>query len=426
MEKLVPRDHGEAVAVFRSQVIGALMHRTLSRGELREALKDLSQQRFRPPGLAHTRCFSVPTLERWYYRWRKGGLGALVPRPRKDRGSARALEEATRQYILDVRREHPSASVRLILRTLEARGRLRPGAVSQSTVRRLLAGAGLDRVSLRRSSGGAERLRWEAPWAGALWHGDVCHGPSLHGGQPLRVHALLDDTSRYVVALEARTSEREQDMLSLLVGALRRWGCPEKLYLDNGSTYSGKALATACARLGMTLLHARPYDPQARGKMERFWRTLREGMLDHLDPTLTLEQVQQRLDTFLQLHYHSQPHASLFGDTPAMAWAARKTKLVSEPSLLQALTVRERRLVSRDGVVQLAGQLFEVRQSFLAGRCLFVAWCMVDGLPQEAWVEHDGRRYPLQLLDRRLNGTHRRAPRQQQPPCRRQRRSDEF
>lgn len=87
MEKLVPRDHGEAVAVFRSQVIGALMHRTLSRGELREALKDLSQQRFRPPGLAHTRCFSVPTLERWYYRWRKGGLGALVPRPRKRTGA---------------------------------------------------------------------------------------------------------------------------------------------------------------------------------------------------------------------------------------------------------------------------------------------------------------------------------------------------
>jgi transposase InsO family protein len=416
MEKLVPKNHGEAVAIFRSQVIGSLVHRGLSRGELRAALEELSRQRFRPPGSPHTRSFSVPTLERWYYRWRKGGLGALVPRPRKDRGSAQALDEATRQYLLDVRREHPSASVRLMLRTLEAKGRLRPGAVSQSTVRRLLASAGLDRVSLRRSPGGTERLRWEAPWPGALWHGDVCHGPSLSGGQPLRLHALMDDKSRYVVALEARTSEREQDMLSLLVAALRRWGSPGTLYLDNGSTYSGKALATACSRLGVALVHARPYDPQARGKMERFWRTLREGMLDHLDPTLSLVQVQQRLDTFLELHYHSQPHSSLLGDTPAVAWASRKTQLVPEQSLLQALTVRERRVVSRDGVVRLEGQLFEVRQSFLAGRRLFVAYCLVDGLPREAWAEHDGRRYPLQPLDRQLNGASRRAPRQQPPP----------
>lgn len=413
MEKLVPKNHGEAVAIFRSQVLGALMHRPLSRGELRAALVALSQQRLRPPCSTLTRTFSVPTLERWYYRWRKGGLGALVPRPRKDRGLAQGLDEATRQLLLDVRREHPSASARLILRTLVAQGRLRQGAVSESTLRRLLAGAGLDRVSLRRSPGATARLRWEASHPGALWHGDVCHGPTLANGQPLRVHALLDDSSRYVVALQARCAEREQDMLELLLAALRTWGRPDCLYLDNGSTYSGKALATACARLGTSLLHARPYDPQARGKMERFWRTLREGMLDHLDVRLPLAEVQRRLDTFLERHYLSQPHASLMGDTPAFVWASRQTHLVSEQHLQQALTVRERRLVSRDGVVRLEGQLFEVRQSFLAGRRLVVCHCLVEGLPAQAWVEHDGQRYGLHLLDKQLNGATRRPPRAQ-------------
>jgi putative transposase len=69
----------------------------------------------------------------------------------------------------------------------------------------------------------------------ALWHGDVCHGPSLtlEGRTlPLRLHALLDDASRYVVALEAHHSEREMDMLGLLVRALRRHGKPDALYLD--------------------------------------------------------------------------------------------------------------------------------------------------------------------------------------------------
>ena len=417
MEKLVPKDHREAVAVFRSQVIGALVHRGLSRGELRQALTQLSQQRFRPPGSQVLRGFSVPTLERWFYRWRKGGLMALAPQPRKDRGLAQELDEVTRQLICDVRREHPSASAGLIVRTLVAQGRLRQGAVSPSTVRRLLAGAGLDKVSLQRSPGATVRLRWEASHPGALWHGDVCHGPTLASGQPLRIHALLDDKSRYVVALEAHVSEREDDMLSLFVAALRRWGCPDSLYLDNGSTYSGKALATACARLEVALLHARPYDPEARGKMERFWRTLREGMLDHLDRSLSLPEVQQRLDTFLVRHYHSQPHASLFGDTPGLLWASRKTRLVSEEQLSQALTVRQRRLVSRDGVVRLEGQLFEVRQGFLAGRRLVVCHCLVEGLPALAWVEHDGRRYPLQRLDRQLNGATRRPPRGQPPPA---------
>lgn len=416
MDKLAPKDHGEQVALFRSQVIGGLVHRGLSRGELRAALKDLAQQRFRPPGSPHTRCFSVPTLERWYYRWKRGGLMALVPQPRKDRGLAQALDETTRQLILDLRREHPSASAQLILRTLVRQGRLREGAVSESTVRRLFVGAGLDRVSLHRSPGSTQRLRWEASHPGALWHGDVCHGPTLKSGQPLRIHGLLDDKSRYVVALEAYPSEREEDMLSLLVGTVRRWGVPDSLYLDNGSTYSGKALATACARLGVALVHARPYDPQARGKMERFWRTLREGMLDHLDPALSLPQVQRRLDTFLERHYHSQPHSSLFGDTPAMVWASRQTRLVSEEALSRALTVRERRLVSRDGVVRLEGQLFELRQSFLAGRRLSVCYCLVKGLPAAAWVEYDGQRYPLQPLDKQLNGQTRRASPPPPPP----------
>src|SRR5690606_19835999 len=120
--------------------------------------------------------------------------------------------------------------------------------------------------------------RWQAERPNALWHGDVCHGAPLRGpdgsSRPLRIHALLDDATRYVVALQAFASEREDDMLALLVGALRRHGPPRALYLDNGPTYRGTALRLVCERLGTTLVHAQPYDPAARGKMERFWRTL--------------------------------------------------------------------------------------------------------------------------------------------------------
>jgi putative transposase len=64
--RLRPRDHAEAVALFRAEIVGALVRRELDRGELAAALRALSQQRFRPPGSTHTRQLAVPTLERWY------------------------------------------------------------------------------------------------------------------------------------------------------------------------------------------------------------------------------------------------------------------------------------------------------------------------------------------------------------------------
>jgi len=414
MEKLVPKDYGEQVGLFRSQIIGPIVHRALVRGELREALELLATQSFRPPGAPRVRKYSVPTLERWYYDFRRGGAAALVPRPRTDRGRARALSDDEKQLVCDLRREHPSASAELILRSLERRGKLSRSVVSATTVRRLLAERGLDRLSLR-SASTPDRRRWEASHAGALWHGDVCHGPKLTSG-PLRIHGMLDDASRYVVALEARTTEREDDMLGLLVAAIRRWGRPDGLYLDNGSTYSGDALATGCGRLGIALVHAKPYDPQARGKMERFWRTLREGVLDHLDPKLTHEDVQARLDTFLADHYHVQPHASLMGDSPGITWASRQTHLTEEDALVRALTVRERRRVSRDGVIKLGGRLFEVRQSFLLGRIVEVQSCLVEGLRAVATIRHDGSEFELRPLDVRANAKAERAPRAPETP----------
>jgi putative transposase len=271
---LGPADPAEAVAIYRATVIGPLLHRVLTHGQLAAELRSLSEQRFRPPGAHSTRTYSVPTLERWLYAARRDGLAGLRPQPRSDRGFAQDLSEELRTLLLDIRREHPDASVPLILKTLVDEGRLDDGKVSEPTVRRLYMAHGLPRRAARPEGEPKTRLRWQAERPGALWHGDVCHltGCTVGGkAMPIRIHGLLDDASRYVVALEAHTTEKEVDMLGMTVDALRRHGKPDGLYLDNGSTYRGDVLKTACARLGITLLHARPYDPQARGKMERFY-----------------------------------------------------------------------------------------------------------------------------------------------------------
>ena len=146
MHALTPKTHQEAVAVFRHGVIGALTQAQMDRGQLSAALRQLAKQRFRPPGAKTTRSYSTPTLERWYYRFRARGLDGLAPGKRKDAGRAQALTPELRALLLDIRREYPSASASLILRTLVADGRMQQGAASATTVRRLYAEAGLDRV----------------------------------------------------------------------------------------------------------------------------------------------------------------------------------------------------------------------------------------------------------------------------------------
>jgi putative transposase len=419
-DPLVATDHAEAVALFRCEIIGALSRRDLSHGELAMELRTLSQRRYRPPGADHTRRYSVPTLERWLYRYKAGGLEALRPKVRSDKGRAQALTEAQRTLLSDIRREHPNASVPLILRTLVRDGRLEKDAISQATVRRFFVEKGLDRVSLRESLSNKTRLRWQAERPGALWHGDVCHGANITVGgvsRPLRIHALLDDNSRYIVAIEAHHTEREIDMLGLFVRALRRYGAPDALYLDNGSTYRGHTLRLACERLGVTLLHARPYDAPARGKMERFWRTLREGCLDFLGATASLDDVHKKLCAFVEQHYHLAPHGSLMGKAPGIVFGEGmngRPDDITEERLRHALTTRERRRVRNDTTISIDGVDWELDQGFLAGRVVVVGRNLVN--PDDPpWVEYEGKRLKLHPVDPTKNARKKRLPKKPPP-----------
>lgn len=407
MKDLSPKDHGEAVALFRSQIVGALTRRELDRGELAQALLELSKQRFRPPGAKFSKTISLATLERWYYAYKSGGLDALKPAARCDRGRCQELTDEQRQLLLDIREEHPSASVPVILRTLVAEGRLEPDAISASSVRRFFQEQGLDRVALRNQARGKARLRWQADRPGALWHADVCHGAAVvidARSLPVRIHGILDDASRYVIALEAFHHERESEMLGLLVGAVRKHGPADALYVDNGATYRGQALSLACARMGTTLIHAKPYDAPARGKMERFWRTLREGCLDHMGSLGSLHDLNVRLWAFVDQHYHRAPHGGLLGKSPQSVYeaASRPVDAFDEQKLRKALTIHARRRVRRDSTLPMDGTDWETDLHFLAGKLVTVSRCLVD--PSEPpWIEHEGRSHVLHPVNPKKN-----------------------
>lgn len=428
MKSLPPvNDHAEAVALFRAAIIGPLAYRPLAHGELKAELCALSRQRFRPPGALVTRSFSVPTLERWLYAYRRGGFAALRPNRRRDAGRGRALNAELKQLLLDIRAEHRGASTPIIIRTLILAGVVREGELSSQTLNRLYRQAALPWRP--RSKGRPEneetraRLRWQAPYTGALWHGDVCHLLRIRheddSETPALVHALLDDHSRYILRLEVRPTEREQDMLELLANTLREHDPCELLYLDNGATYSGEVLPVVCERVGIHLLHAAPGDAAARGKMERLWGTMRRQCGDHIRGARSLHDVFVRLLAWRE-QYHRAPHSSLLGRSPEQVWregrrdpAKKQRRRPGEKALREAYVIKFRRRVRKDSTISIDGTVYELDAAWLAGSTVVVARSHLR--PDEPYVLHEGRRLALHPVDPVANSRRRRRPPKKPP-----------
>lgn len=423
-----PKDRAEAIALHRAMIIGALAKSKLSHGELARELRALSKRRYRRPGDKLSRTYGVSTLERWLYDYREGGLSALRPWRRKDAGRGRALTAEQRELLLAIRAEHRNASVPLILRTLVLAKVFSPDTASPQTVRRLYRQSGLPRLSRIAVQGQAsddrQRLRWQTSHVCALWHGDVCHALRINSGtkRPMTalVHALLDDHSRYIVRLEVRPTEQELEMLELLANAVREHGTPDTLYLDNGSTYRGDVLALVCERLGIHLLHPRARDPQARGKGERLFRTMREQCVDHIHGASTLHDVCVRLLAWRE-QYHRTPHASLMGRTPEQVWLEgtqshdhQLREPVSEQQLRQAYVVHSTRRVRKDSTLDIDGQLYEVDAAWLAGKTATLVRSYLA--PAEPYLLFEDRRLSLHLADPLTNGRRgrRKAPKKRE------------
>jgi hypothetical protein len=162
--------------------------------------------------------------------------------------------------------------------------------------------------------------------------------------------------------------------------------------------------------MGITLLHAKPYDAPARGKMERFWRRLREQCLDFTGSLASLHELNVRLLAWIDESYHKTPHGALMGKTPLEVYDAEPRTLdtLDEVRLRSALTIQARRRVRRDNTLSMDGETWQTHLHFLAGRLVTVARCLA--LPDEPpWIEHEGKPFPLEPVDPKANARRPRA-----------------
>jgi putative transposase len=387
-------EYRQALALFRYGLIADFIHLPAGSRGLYARLRDKASAEYTIPGSTRSRV-APETLRHWLKDYRRGGFDALLPKGRSDRGRSRALPQALADALLSLKDEQPELSIPQLIRAVQQNGApVESVVLSPSTVHRLLSRAGLmHKTGAADPASAKDRRRFAFAHAGQLWMSDVMHGPSVavpgRGRRKTYLIAFIDDATRVVPYCEFALSENTQTFLLVFKQALLRRGLPQRLFVDNGANYRSRHLALVCAKLGVALIHARPYQPAGKGKIERWFRTVRAQLLRRLSAadTDSLDSLNRRLRAWVDGEYHHTPHRSLEDQTPLDRWAmsAEHVRLAGPNLDLEALFLFEaKRRVQRDRTVSLNGHVFEV-DAALVGHTITLRYD--PGAPPASGVE---------------------------------------
>ncbi len=352
--------HREEVALFRFGVISDLVCTRLDSGEMTELINRKSRQRWQIPCSGRTR-ISAATIRRWVRLYEQSGrqLSSLYPVPRSDRGRSRRVDEETILSLVKLRKEMPGLPANRLLAEMEKRNLCPPGMrISLSTAYRILKQEGLSGPATGVTE---DRRRFEAEYPNDIWQSDVMHGPHVEvQGKKRKAYliAFLDDHSRLLPHAEFYLSERLTSWLDGFRQALLFRGLPRKLYVDNGAAFRSRHLERICASLGIALVHTPPYTPQGRGKIERFFRTVRSQFLPCFYGG-TLKELNTALDLWIREDYHKRIHSST-SQSPLQRFGRHVEMIRKPPRDLEDHFRKEvRRRVTKDRTVSINGRLYE-------------------------------------------------------------------
>jgi putative transposase len=356
-------ERARRVALFRYELIQDVIDPALSsrqRGRLVRALAEGAH----PGPFGEQVRVSRQTIDRWVRWWRAGGFEALVPTPARvtPRTPAEVLAVA-----VALKRENPQRTATQVTRILRAQSGWAP---SERTLQRHFVRLELDRtLQASRPVFG----RFEADQPNQLWTGDALHGPVIAGRKTI-LFCFIDDHSRAVMGARFGYHEDTVRLAAALRPALASRGVPEQIYVDNGSPFVDSWLLRACASLGIKLVHSTPGRPQGRGKIERFFRTVREQFLVELDGDAAervgdLAELNRLLVAWVETDYHSQVHSET-GAPPLRRWQEGLPDPLPRPTpaqLHEAFLWAEHRTVTSNATVSLHNNTYQV-DPLLVGR----------------------------------------------------------
>ena len=263
----------------------------------------------------HPRQFTWRTIQTWYSRYQKHGVTVMENKPRSDKGKVRKVvledvQEAIERVKPKVHGKTPTLA--LLYRLCIEAGLLTRSQIAPNTFRRVVRQYELLKPDPECSN--KLRLAFAKAHANDMWQADTLYGPYLpNGGSPIqtRLIAFLDDASRVCCHGQFFLAENVDTLIESIRAAFYKRGVPHALYVDNGSIYSSKEIIQICARVGCLLHHTPVRDGAAKGKVERFFRTVREQFLARDLDLSSLDSLNRQFTHWVEEQYNAQAHSVL-------------------------------------------------------------------------------------------------------------------
>lgn len=331
---------------------------------------------------------SKRTVYRYEEKYRKGQFEGLLPMNREKRRSQKLPEnwdEIVAEAIL-LKREVPKRSVRTLIRILELEGWASPGEIKRSTLQKYLYDAGFGVKQMKRTAERAETSsrRFCRPHRMELVQGDIKYGPDIRTKDGKLIHtylsSLIDDHSRLILQSQFYDNQKADIVEDTFHRAVLKYGKWDMAYLDNGKQYISKQLHESCARLGIRILHAKPRECQAKGKVEVFHkvvdRFIAEIRVAHVH---SLAELNEKWKYFLEGYYQTEPHEGIAeyyrsrdvevpscGITPQQEFNRdeRQLKYIDVSVVSEAFTHRESRRIDNVGCFDFNGRKYEASAAY--------------------------------------------------------------
>lgn len=377
----------EAIAAERVQLLSPLLAEGLDPAKAREIKERICQQ----TGL------SERTLRRYLEKYRQEGFGGLKPKGKGRQPSEATIPPEVLEQAILLRREVPSRSVAQLIQILEWEGRIKHGEIKRSTLQERLAERGYSTRHMRMyAESGIAARRFQQRHRNRLWHSDIKYGPYLPIGpnsamKQVFLVTFIDDATRFVLHGEFYPVMDKTIVEDCFRRAIQKFGVPESVYFDNGKQYRTKWMTRACSKLGIRLLFAKPYSPEATGKVERFNRVVDAFLSEAaLEKPKTLERLNDLFWVWLSECYQNKPHSALENkQSPETAYRSDKKPLrfVDPDELAGAFLHCETRKVDKSGCISFMDRKYEVGLPFI-GCTLDVVFDPAD--ITELIIEYEG------------------------------------
>lgn len=387
----------QKIADFRYSVVAELCNPYLEDDARRRLIREKTNRQYVIPCSEKT-TISAETIRNWRNLYSRSGKEGLLPKPRTDRGRQRSFSDQEAQALIQRLEEKPRLTATAALAQLKNEGVIR-SSIKSSSLSRFIKANNLERKNRLKEKDDRDQRRFGFEYPLECVQADAMHGFPVPDGKGKKKKAILlafiDDATRRIVFAEFAFSERSELFEAGIRHVLKSHGKIGILYTDNGSTFVSHQTRRITESLGIILRHSKPYRPQGRGKIERFFRTVRDSFLRPLeeDEIQSLDQLNHLFKNWLETEYHRQTHSSL-GITPIDAWLAGCERVKAMDPFIdldEAFYHKVKRKVYKDSVVSVNGKAFEV-PAILIGKKVDISYDPMGELFRIS-VSHDGKNY---------------------------------